>query len=266
MADDFNSVPDVFLFDRLTQHYERISEPPDGGEANDRSGAPAITPDGRYVAFISSADNLASGSNETESVFVYDRIGGTMERVSGWAAGEAGLLDTGIPPAISVDGRVVSYLAEDTGGTQGVYLRDRVSGTTIRLGVTGPTSPPDFSTNSWLTMSGDGRRFAFGLFGDTESVFVFDRNTATTALVSAAVTGGSADGDSIAARMSRDGRAVVFVSNATNLVPSGPDGFVMNVFLATPNPPVCQRGDVNGDGSVDAADIPALIRSIFGGA
>lgn len=265
-ADDQNGVTDVYVYDRLTQHFEPVSRPVGGGEADARSVSPAINPDGRYVAFVSSATNLVAQDDGRDTVFVFDRIERKMEAISGFGANEGSLLDATISPAISSDGRFVTYLGQDSTGTAGIYVRDRTQQTTMKLGISGPSSPPDISTNSGVTMSGDARRVVFGLLGDFfEDVYLFDLNSATTIVVSAAVGGGAADGDSVGAHISSNGRAVVFASDAANVVSSGPDGFTMNVFLATPTAPVCQPGDVNGDGVVDAADIPALIQLIFGG-
>lgn len=263
--DDQNGVTDVFLFDRLASQFERISSPPEGGEADGPSVAPAITPEGRYVAFVSGATNLVPGGDAGERVFIADRIAGTVERVSGLAVAEAGLLDTAMAPALSNDGRFVAYVALDRDSNTGLYLRDRQVGTTTVLAVSGPSGTPDFSSNSALTISGAGQRLVFGLFGELfEDVYLFDLAAMATIAVSAAADGGPADGDSIGARLSNDGRAVAFVSDAANMVASGPDGITQNVFLATPSPPACQPGDVNGDGAIDAADIPALIQLIFG--
>jgi Tol biopolymer transport system component len=262
---DENGAIDIFLFDRTTRGFERISRGLAGAEPNGSSVSPAVTPDGRYVAFFSAADNLVQGDGIQDRLYVHDRTLNITEVASGLGVGEEGLFDTAIAPAISNDGRVVSYIAYDAERVAGIYVRDRLAATTMRLPVSGMTTPPDISANSPLTMSGDGRRFVFGLLADFfEDVYIFDRDAMSTFLVSTASGGGSADGDSIAGRLSNNGRAIVFASNAANLVPSGPDGLTMNVFLAARSASVCQVGDVNGDGEVDAADIPALIELIFG--
>src|SRR5437879_9501763 len=68
-----------------------ISLAVDGGEADGASFTPAISADGRYVAFASAASTLVSGdSNATEDVFVFDRVARTTDRVSLSAVGEQG--------------------------------------------------------------------------------------------------------------------------------------------------------------------------------
>ena len=45
-----------------------------GYQANNHSGSPVISADGRYVVFSSSADNLVPGdTNHAHDIFVYDR-------------------------------------------------------------------------------------------------------------------------------------------------------------------------------------------------
>src|SRR4051812_1414892 len=60
---------------------ERVSVPNIGGEASHASDSPAISADGRYVAFASD-DDLATGEfNVGRDVFVRDRVAGTTEWV-----------------------------------------------------------------------------------------------------------------------------------------------------------------------------------------
>ena len=62
---------------------ERVSVDSTGHQANADSLSPAISADGRYVAFISAASNLVSGdTNGVGDVFVHDRVTGMTERVS----------------------------------------------------------------------------------------------------------------------------------------------------------------------------------------
>lgn len=89
-----------------------------GAQANDASDWasillwPAISGDGRFVAFPSAASNLVAGdTNEAVDVFVRDRLAGTTERVSVGSGGEQadGRSDWG---AISADGRLVAFDSE----------------------------------------------------------------------------------------------------------------------------------------------------------
>lgn len=152
VAGDTNARGDVFIHDRQGGTTERVSVASDGAQANDASGSPSISADGRYVAFQSQASNLVAGdTNAAMDIFVRDRVTGTTERVSLDAAGNEGIRDnpnaapTSTLPAISADGRLVVFeswarlVPDDTNGRADVYLRDRVAGTTERLSVAGGT-------------------------------------------------------------------------------------------------------------------------------
>jgi Tol biopolymer transport system component len=66
-----------------TGNTERVSIASDGTEANNLSNRPWISADGRYVAFVSGADNLVSGdTNNTQDIFVHDLQTGQTSRVS----------------------------------------------------------------------------------------------------------------------------------------------------------------------------------------
>ena len=104
-----------------------------GGQATGDSYVPAISADGRFVAFHSYATNLVSGdTNGTDDIFVHDRQTGTTERVSVATGGSRGDDDNSYPPAISADGRFVAFQSDatdlvsgDTNGVRDVFVRDR---------------------------------------------------------------------------------------------------------------------------------------------
>jgi len=145
---DLNGYADVFVHDRLTGATERVSVSSSGEEANGRltgwPSNPAISADGRYVAFESEASNLVPGDlNGYADVFVHDRLTGVTERVSVSTSGEEanGYL-AGWPSnlAISADGRYVAFASQasnlvpvDTNGQADVFVHDRVV----------DSSPPD---------------------------------------------------------------------------------------------------------------------------
>ena len=80
-----------------------------GAQGNDSSFSPAISADGRFVAFDSVATNLVPGdTNGAADVFVRDRQTGTTRRVSVGPGGVQGN-DVSVTPAISADGRFVAF-------------------------------------------------------------------------------------------------------------------------------------------------------------
>ena len=80
---DTNLEWDVFVHDRGTGATERVSVHSNGTQGDGRSGGPAVSADGRYVAFWSNATNLvANDTNVSPDTFVHDRQTGTTVRVS----------------------------------------------------------------------------------------------------------------------------------------------------------------------------------------
>jgi len=78
LAGDTNGVSDIFVRDRQTGSNILVSVAADGGWGNGASTDPVMTPDGRYVAFISAATNLVTGdTNGIPDVFVRDLLSGS---------------------------------------------------------------------------------------------------------------------------------------------------------------------------------------------
>ena len=125
-----------------TQLVDRVDCRPAGPGRRHSLSAAAISADGRYVTFDSSAANLVAGdTNGTHDVFVRDRAAGTTQRVS-VAAGGGQADDESFAPSISADGRSVAFASfadnlvpGDTNGTTDVFVRDRTAGTTTRVSV-----------------------------------------------------------------------------------------------------------------------------------
>jgi hypothetical protein len=129
---DSNGEQDVFVHDRQTGATERVSVKSSGGQANGPShnNPPAISADGRFVAFASFASNLVAGdSNGLLDVFVHDRQTGATERVSvDSSGGQAGGGSSG-GPEISADGRFVIFGSDasnlvpgDSNGSADVFV------------------------------------------------------------------------------------------------------------------------------------------------
>jgi Tol biopolymer transport system component len=245
VAGDTNAVTDIFVRDRQTGTTTLVSRNSAGGEGDGASGTPDLSTDGRYVAFHSNAANLVAGdTNAVTDIFVRDRQTGTTTRVSKSSAGVEGD-HISINPRISADGRYVTFLSVATNLVSGdtnvkvdIFVRDRQTGTTYLVskssaGVLGDGDSED------PAISADGRYVAFPsastnlVAGDTNAVndiFVRDRQTGTTTLVSKSSAGVAGDGNSYNPSISADGRYVVFGSDATNLVAgdtnTAPDIFV----------------------------------------
>lgn len=82
VGDDTNVVWDIFVLDRQTGQMNRVSVAPDGGQANGHSLDPAISANGRYVVFVSTATNLVKDdTNQYKDIFIHDRETGQTIRI-----------------------------------------------------------------------------------------------------------------------------------------------------------------------------------------
>jgi Tol biopolymer transport system component len=282
VPNDTNGDTDVFLRDRATSTIVRVSVSTGGGESHPAPAAttfpttfvssPAVSNGGRFVVFASSAPDLvANDTNGFVDVFVHDVLLNTTERVSVGAGGVQGNNESGIAyvqssgfggpftysvptgVAISPDGRYVAFgsiatnLVAATLAAQSIFLRDRNTGVTELISVSGGGTGVG---PSWFpSMSADGRYVAFESFAgnlvpnDTNlktDVFVRDRTAGSTVRASEATGGLEANGDSgfllfdppfcpdcgiqaieLGSQISADGHVVVFGSQATNLATVG---------------------------------------------
>ena len=109
VANDSNGLVDVFLLERATGTIRLVSLAASDVSANGASDDPSISADGRYVAFTSSATDLAAGdSGPFDDVFVFDRLATSVVRVSTGMGGTAGD-QASINPRISADGSTVAF-------------------------------------------------------------------------------------------------------------------------------------------------------------
>jgi Tol biopolymer transport system component len=171
VAGDTNAIDDVFVRDRTTGTTERVSVSTSGAQGNAISNAPAISADGRFVAFESSATNLVRGdTNGASDIFVRDRQARTTERIS-VATNGAQANGASHQAAISADGRFVAFASDasnlvpsDTNNTTDIFVRDRQTHTTERVSVSSNgIEGTGFSADP--SLSADGRFVAFTVSG-----------------------------------------------------------------------------------------------------
>ncbi len=231
VPNDTNAVRDVFVYDRQSCVIERVSVSSSGGQANGMSIAPDISNDGRYVIFMSSANNLAAEDhNNANDVFVHDRQTGTTIIVSLASNGSQGI-QASFSPAISGNGRYVAFTSEnpyspaDTSIYRDVYWHDTVTHETVLVSVSTAGIVGNRESNAPV-LSDDGRYVAFDSYAwnlvpnDTNEnfdIFVRDMQTNTTVAVSVANDGTIGDGGSGGHSISGNGRYVAF--NSYNLLP-----------------------------------------------
>ncbi|HEX6898920.1 MAG TPA: hypothetical protein VF789_04370 [Thermoanaerobaculia bacterium] len=236
---DGNGTLDIFFHDRdagTTRLVSHISGAP--ATAGDRlADQPVISADGRFVAFVRGGD-----------VFLWERDTDQLTLVSHRAGSTEGGDGASLSPSLSAGGGVLVFTSKATDLVPGltlahpgenVYAWERATGT-IRLVSRSAASPTRSGNNTSFgpAVSADGRFVAYlsgatdlvagqnDANGDAQDVFLFDRLTGATALVSH--VSGSAlttpkDGSSHGPSLSADGRYVAFGSNGTDLVPGVAD-------------------------------------------
>jgi Tol biopolymer transport system component len=203
-------------------------------EANDASYTPAVSADGRWVAFSSDASNLVPGDyNHSRDIFLRNTRTGDVRRVSVSSAGQQGNADS-YNPSISGDGRFVVYdsfasnlVAGDTNRQGDVFLYDREQRTTTRISLRYDGTQTD-AQSGFGVISKDGNVIAYesrateiikGIKTPATQLYAYDRGRKTTDLISAAFLGGPAGGGSGALSLSDDGRFVAFSSGSADIVP-----------------------------------------------
>ncbi|MBA4181265.1 MAG: hypothetical protein C0506_11805, partial [Anaerolinea sp.] len=213
-----NTVRDVFVRDRLKGTTVRISVGPGGEQGNARSENPAISADGRFVAFESLATNLVPGTARPE------------EELRAALASASTTAQWSGQPRGSVPEEVVAQLSRSN-----VYVRDVARGATALVSVALDGRVGDLSSVD-AAISADGRFVAFAsaattlVARDTNAVksafdspatlmglggvdiFLRDRKQGTTSRISPRSDGAEADVNSSKPSVSPDGRWVAFVS------------------------------------------------------
>ncbi|WP_417732209.1 Ig-like domain-containing protein [Rosistilla oblonga] len=236
---DTNGVQDVFVYDRLTNTYDRVSVSSFGIQGNQYSELGAISENGRWVVFHSRASNLVPGdTNNSTDVFVFDRLMRTTERVSVSDSGEqgngfSGSADFQTNLSISKDGRYVTFTSlasnlvlDDNNGSLDVFLFDRADKTIKRVSVNDSNiEGNDNSENPML--SADGKFIAFQskadnlVHNDSNSatdVFVYDIANSTIQRVSENMERSEGNSASGSPSISADGQYIAYSSLASNLV------------------------------------------------
>lgn len=268
LVTDTNSIVDIFVHDRTGDTTVRVSVASNGTEADGESGWPAMSGNGRYVAFWSAASSLAAGdTNGALDIFIHDLQTHQTRRI---AVGSAGDISHGESLDISYDGRYVAFnspvdtlVLNDNNGYPDVFLYDTQTSQFSRVSVATGGGEVN-STSRHPSLSANGQFVAFASLasnlvgGDTNGVadiFVRDRILGVTTRVSVSSAGTQANGDSGVAddqgescAISDDGRFVAFFSHAINLVSNDNNGFG-DVFVRDRFIGQTTRVSVAGDGT-----------------
>jgi Tol biopolymer transport system component len=224
---DRNRLSDVFVRDRERGRTTRVSVTTSGREANGFSYGPALTANGRFVAFLSEAPNLAKMPRRRTGRFVYvrDRVARKTVRVDVSSSGRGGRGNAWAPPSISADGRFVAFTSDaqnlvpgDHDDNADAFVHDMVTGATTSVSL-GREANRDYEFSAATAISGDGRHvlviseapLAPGGTPDMSNAYLHDRLEGTTIWLGAS---GADIFDAARGAVSADGSVVAFEGRA----------------------------------------------------
>ena len=262
-----NTLRDVFLWNKTTNTTQLVSTTMAGTSAPGTSGNrgsfdPAVSADGRFVAFRSEADDLvpgADGNAGVRDIYVRDMQTGTTVLVSRAPGGPAAN-DVSDSPSISNDGNVVVFSSMATnlsGDDTGPLLRDifvfnRATNTLTLVSRNAARNGSGNGDSSEPSISMDGRFVAFTSTADNlvdndtngvSDIFLYDIATGAMNRVSLTNDGGQSNGGSSDANVAPQGLFVAFTSEASNLTTNDANGAVADAFVA--QAPDRQTGNTN---------------------
>ena len=238
---DDNALLDVFVYDHNTGQVIRASLAASDGETDGDSKDPTISADGRYVTFSSSATNLvAEGANINVDIYVRDLFLGETSKVSVRPGGVFTELNSW-NPSISANGRHVVFTSGDSGlvpgdidGPQDIFVRNLDTWAIERVSVSTAGGESN-ARNGVAAISADGKVVAWWSRADNlvegddnglDDIFVRDRVAGTTRRVNVSTAGEQASGGgSYHVSVTDNGRFVIYLSDANNLVADDNNGF-----------------------------------------
>jgi len=215
-----------------------VSQSSSGNIGDDASVSPSISGDGRFVAFESFAQNLSPLDNNINKsdIFLKDLTTGEIKLLSrNVSTGKAGN-NHSAKPSISTDGHFVAFESLATNfdpkcnnGFSQIFVHDLETQEISCVSVSSPAlGGKQGNEGSYRpSISADGRYIAFssqatklvdGDNNDCSDIFVHDRESNETNLVSKGWDGTSANDFSYGAAISGNGRYIAFTSIATNLI------------------------------------------------
>ena len=225
----------------------RISLDTAGAQLTVASTQPALSSDGRFVAYVTAI----SGASQ---VLLYDVQAAATSTVS-QKEGATGTGQTtfsngnNTEPSISADGRYVVFTSaatdllaagKDTNGFADIYLRDTVAKLTTRVSVTAKgeeankaSSKPRISSDwNYVVYVSEATNLVSGDVNGVADIFLYNVGNKTTTRVSVSSDGTEANGVSSNPFVAKEGAYVTFASTATNLGSADTNGNA-DVFVYT---------------------------------
>lgn len=236
---------DVYLRDRQTGETSLISVDSDGVQGREESRKGRISPDGRYVVFLSRSQLVPEDTNGSRpDIYLRDLQTGTTELISIDNNGNSFSHFATLEFSISDDGQYVAFQLYDPfsrvalRNEQGniyeyrydngpfLYVRDRQQGSNTLIDTELNGSEPN-AYNHNVSISGDGRYLSFNSTNahlvandnnNAADIFVYDLQNQSMSSVSRGTDGNTGNKWSYNPSISGDGRYVAFQSASDNLI------------------------------------------------
>ena len=236
----------VYVQDLVTNTISLVCQSSEGQVADRGCSNPAISGDGRYVVFESSATNLVAGdSNNQADVFLRDLQNATTIRISETSTGVGGDAASR-NPSIGEDSAVIAFTTASSNldpgvanGNEQILVASQGGFTTISVGQLGVAGNADSdraivsSTGTHVTFQSRASNFVVVDGGGSQQVYVRDLAGASTTIVSRNGDNVAANLPSFSQSLTADGSLASFTSNASNLVtdddPFTPDAYISSV-------------------------------------
>ena len=276
VPNDTNNKFDAFVSNRDGTITERVSVSSAGVQANNQAYAVAISGDGRYALFNTTANNMVpNDTNNAPDVFLRDRQAQTTTRISVADDGSQ-TISSYFGSAMSPDARYIcfygygsGFLPQNTPAREYAFLKDRATNHTELISVAPNGAYPN--GNSQIgSISDDGRHVVFRSNAsnlapnDTntiDDVFLRDRLVNVTTCLSRDAQGVPRGGNNVL--LTPDALSAVFLNDGGGLV-AGDNNGTPDLFIRTPLVP--QFSDVSGTltfQGIDANTSPQVVTFTF---
>ncbi len=237
LARDDNAVSDIYLFERASDRLSRLSLRGDGEQAATPSNMPALSGDGRWLAFVAEGP-MTDDEAPWGGIYLREIAGGDQRLILAASDGGRG---SHFAPVIDRNGDRIAFLSTvdlDGDGTSGhppaPFLWDRSSDSLRGVGpsdVDGRTADLALSADgAWLAFSSEASNLIPGQPAIWRQVYLADLQRGELRMVSRHSDGSPGNANSLEPTLSEDGRRVAFTSYANNLVDDDVNG-VSDIFV-----------------------------------
>jgi flagellin-like hook-associated protein FlgL len=239
LPEDTNATFDIYIKDLTSGAFSLVSTGSAGEVGNGPTHLPIFSPDGTKLLFETSATNWRAGdANNAPDIYEKDLVTGVLRHIS-----------YGSGAVYSPDGGKIAFVSHynitpgetNNIGKWDVYVKDLATGVTTLVSKPSVGVHQNANSGGSLRFSPDGSMLVFEsdasnlVDGDTNGVrdiFLKNLETGSVTLVSHGLDGAPANGQSVNADFSPDGKSLLFASAASNLATGDANGGGYDLYIA----------------------------------